>query len=208
MARLTREESQMRTRELLIEAARQVVARQGYGGASVGDIAEAAGFSKGAFYSNFASKEGILLELLRRHKMRDIAEMRALLEASTDISAVQQAFRQRFASLDRDLEWALLANELQLQAARSPSFAAEYQALDGAYRSALAELFGALFAKAGKAPPARLDDLAVAAITLAHGLALQRASNGPAQVSERAGEIVVTFIEGLLAAAEPVPPAA
>jgi AcrR family transcriptional regulator len=53
MARLTREESQALTRERILQAAGDVVARDGYDGASVDRIADAAGYSKGAFYSNF-----------------------------------------------------------------------------------------------------------------------------------------------------------
>ena len=56
MARLTREQSQAITRERILSAAGDVVARDGYDGASVDRIAEAAGYSKGAFYSNFSSK--------------------------------------------------------------------------------------------------------------------------------------------------------
>ena len=54
MPRLNREESQARTRNLLIEAARAEIIKKGFAQASVRDIADVAGFSQGAFYSNFA----------------------------------------------------------------------------------------------------------------------------------------------------------
>ena len=63
MPRLNREESQARTRSLLIEAARREIVKKGFALASVRDIADAAGFSQGAFYSNFPDKEAILLGL-------------------------------------------------------------------------------------------------------------------------------------------------
>lgn len=59
--RLTREESQAQTRGRLLDAARTVFAGRGYHGASVEEIAEEAGYSKGAVYSNFESKEEIFL---------------------------------------------------------------------------------------------------------------------------------------------------
>src|SRR5450830_1121500 len=65
--RLSREQSQARTRERLIQAARKLFVQHGFGGASIRDVAEEAGYSQGAFYSNFADKEAILLELLREH---------------------------------------------------------------------------------------------------------------------------------------------
>lgn len=54
-----------RTRAALLEAARTVFARQGYEGASVGDVAAEAGFTKGAIYANFGGKEELLLEIAR-----------------------------------------------------------------------------------------------------------------------------------------------
>jgi len=53
------------TRQLLLEAAGRVFAAKGYEGASVSDIAAAAGFTKGAFYASFASKEEVFLEIAR-----------------------------------------------------------------------------------------------------------------------------------------------
>ena len=55
------------TRQRLIDAAGEVFAAKGYEGASVSDIAAAAGFTKGAFYASFSSKEEIFLEVARCH---------------------------------------------------------------------------------------------------------------------------------------------
>ena len=71
MPRLNREESQARTRSLLIEAARDEIVKKGFALASVRDITNAAGFSQGALYSNFPDKEAILLELVQRHRKNE-----------------------------------------------------------------------------------------------------------------------------------------
>lgn len=63
---MSREESRAITREKLLEAAFELFGRDGYAGTSVENITEAAGFSKGAAYSNFESKESIFLEVLER----------------------------------------------------------------------------------------------------------------------------------------------
>ena len=55
------------TRQRLLDAAASVFAAKGYEGASVSDIAAAAGFTKGAFYASFSSKEEIFLEVARCH---------------------------------------------------------------------------------------------------------------------------------------------
>src|SRR5689334_19702319 len=78
--RLTRAESQAQTRERILEAARRLVVRQGFGGASIRDIAAEAGFSQGAFYSNFPDKETVLLELLRQHMAEDVAQITMMLD--------------------------------------------------------------------------------------------------------------------------------
>ena len=194
MARLTREESRERTRERLLEAARVAVARNGYDGASVADITEAAGFSKGAFFSNFESKEALLLELLRRHKEQDIADLGRILGAELHkdtASALDRYFKDRADAGG----WARLDIELQLHAARNPAFAADYDALQNRTRSGLAQLIAALFDEAGKRPPAAPGDLANMFMALVHGLVLQRV--------REPGEAVKLVFESLMAAAEP-----
>src|ERR1035438_2954546 len=71
--RLTRAETRARTREQLLDAAAFVFARKGFAGASVEEIAESAGYSTGALYSNFESKEQLFLELLSARRSRGIA---------------------------------------------------------------------------------------------------------------------------------------
>jgi len=62
--RRTRAESRAETRAAILDVARHLFAERGYRGASLDSIAEAAGFSKGAVYSNWPSKEALFLDLL------------------------------------------------------------------------------------------------------------------------------------------------
>src|SRR5919204_3848463 len=62
--RLTRAEQQEQTRTRIIESAAQVFARRGFGRGSLEEIAESAGYSKGAVYSNFAGKDELFLAVL------------------------------------------------------------------------------------------------------------------------------------------------
>ena len=111
MARLTREQTQTITREKLLRSARDIVASDGYEGATVERIAEEAGHSKGAFYSNFASKEDILLQLVEDNSGQDIKDLSALLEgvASPDeaITLVAQWCDSRIA----EQKWGILLIE-------------------------------------------------------------------------------------------------
>jgi AcrR family transcriptional regulator len=75
--RMTREQSRAVTRERLLAAARVAFARNGFHGASVEEIASAAGYSTGALYSNFDGKEDLFLVLMEREideHAREIAE--------------------------------------------------------------------------------------------------------------------------------------
>ena len=69
--RLTREQSRQRTRTAILDAAERAFASRGYRTSTLEDIALAAGFTKGAVYSNFASKAELFLVLLDRRADRD-----------------------------------------------------------------------------------------------------------------------------------------
>ena len=73
--RLTRAEQQAATRAALIDAAAQVFAERGFTGASVEAIAARAGYTRGAFYSNFESKEELFAELLQERVYARYGEM-------------------------------------------------------------------------------------------------------------------------------------
>ncbi|WP_308467208.1 TetR/AcrR family transcriptional regulator [Rathayibacter soli] len=118
MARLTREQSQALTRERILEAAGDVVARDGYDGASVDRIAEAAGYSKGAFYSNFSSKEDVLNHLLEGNTGRDSVELREILADLTEVDEIIDAVAQWSDSRAAELKWGMLAIEFLRRARR------------------------------------------------------------------------------------------
>src|SRR5262249_10214181 len=73
-----RSERRARTRVALLEAASRVYARRGFDGATLDEIAEQAGFTKGAVYDHFGSKENLLFALLDEHLAAQIAEQVAL----------------------------------------------------------------------------------------------------------------------------------
>src|SRR5258708_11189245 len=71
--RLTRDQKKAQTRLQLLEAAANVFARRGYHAATVDEVAEEAGFTVGALYSNFAGKQDLFLEMLEEHFDRQVA---------------------------------------------------------------------------------------------------------------------------------------
>ncbi|MGO9959999.1 MAG: TetR/AcrR family transcriptional regulator [Solirubrobacteraceae bacterium] len=75
--RLTQAEAREHTRALLLAAAARVFAQKGFAGASLEEIAELAGYTTGALYYHFASKDQLFLELLRTGSSQHIAELAA-----------------------------------------------------------------------------------------------------------------------------------
>lgn len=110
------------TRAELLTAAAELIATRGYEGASVGDIAAAAGYTKGAVYANFGSKEELLHSLAREHlAKRDGCppDGSDLLPGLTE-DGVDQEVLARYLSQAQDDPELLLSMELFLYALRHP----------------------------------------------------------------------------------------
>jgi TetR/AcrR family transcriptional regulator, transcriptional repressor of aconitase len=178
--RLTRQESRLETRTRLLESAAQLFARGGYEGASVDLIAENAGYSKGAFYSNFETKEAIFLELLDAHKRREIEALAQLLAQDIPASELVSLIRNAESERVSDFDFGLLSAEFQLQACRDRTFAKTYARLHRTHRDTMAGLVTRLFARLDRIPPSDPKDLADIIMALTTGLSLQRTSvQGP-----------------------------
>jgi AcrR family transcriptional regulator len=74
------------TREKLFEAAARVFEDQGIGGASIEAIAAAAGFTRGAFYSNFKSKDELIIAMLEDHVAQSIRRNLDLLDRHRNLA--------------------------------------------------------------------------------------------------------------------------
>lgn len=129
MVRLTREQMQARTRNKLLECGPRVVAAEGYEGASIDKIAEAAGFSKGAFYSNFDSKEEFFLETLELHAGQDVKEIEHLLHGVSEPGEIIDRVCKWSEQKATDPVWGLLALELFRHARRHSTFGERHATL-------------------------------------------------------------------------------
>ena len=120
--RLTRAEAKARTRELLLDAASEVFASKGLAGASVEEIAERAGFSIGALYSNFSGKEELFLELMAHRASERVADTAQLLTEGrgTEGRPWQALGQQMIDTADKNMDLAPLQAEFWLYAVRHP----------------------------------------------------------------------------------------
>src|SRR5438093_736449 len=116
--RMTRAESQAKTQADLIEAAARIFARRGYERASIVEIADEAGYSHGAVYSNFESKEDLLLALYEHWVARRVAEIDATWSAQGTLAERARAAADEWMRrLESDPAPFLLRLELTVRAA-------------------------------------------------------------------------------------------
>jgi len=120
MSRVRTRPTRDATREKLLEAAARVFEEQGIGGASIEAIAAAAGFTRGAFYSNFESKDELISAMLEEHLAQTIRRNLELLESHKTpadfIAALRSMDRNRLDPLGRS---PLLHMEMILYVARA-----------------------------------------------------------------------------------------
>ncbi|HEV2920825.1 MAG TPA: helix-turn-helix domain-containing protein, partial [Actinomycetota bacterium] len=92
MDRQTRAQRRQQTRARLLDAAGQVFARRGFHAATVDEVADAAGYTKGAVYSNFANKEELFLALLDQRIAAQLQQVEALytIESSEQLLAAMR----------------------------------------------------------------------------------------------------------------------
>ncbi|WP_158684473.1 TetR/AcrR family transcriptional regulator [Amycolatopsis orientalis] len=171
MARLTRAESAARTRQLLLDAAEKVFADRGFTDATLDQIADEAGFTRGAVYANYANKAELFLALLDRWLADDIAEGRDLRDRHGTPEATIEALRGHGGNRFADRRRYLLITEFRLYALRHPDIADRLREYEKAsrqwYRTAVAEAFE----QAGLTPPAPADTIALMVLALENGIA-------------------------------------
>src|SRR5512142_831303 len=110
--RLTRAQSRAQTRDRLLEAARAVFARSGFHGASVEEIASAAGYSTGALYSNFDGKEDLFLVLMEREIDEHAREIAEVVRSRSSVSErAARGARRWMTMIEREPELLLLFME-------------------------------------------------------------------------------------------------
>lgn len=164
--RLTRAERSARTRDELLAAAQRRFFADGYHATALGDIADDAGYTKGAVYSTFGSKAGLFLALLDDAVEQRLTSVAALLDASAD---AEQAMRTLAAQPvdERNTRFLLLAIEFWVHAAREPELLDAFSQRYRRMRIGLAELAPASSAL----DPERW---AIVTLALSNGLALER----------------------------------
>jgi AcrR family transcriptional regulator len=202
-ARLTRAEAQARTRRRLLESGARVFARKGFAAATIEEIAERAGFTRGAFYANFDDKGDLFLSILEEQTaaaMRSVGEAVAGAPDDAKLGAILEWFDRLV--VDRRLEMAF--GEVLAVAARDRSMRARLERRYRMILGAVTAMIDDYCASAGLSLPVATADVATMVVSLVEGLTTARRVVPDAVPPERLAETLTYLWTGLLSA----PPAA
>jgi AcrR family transcriptional regulator len=168
--RLTREQSKDQTRLRLLDAAQTIFMKKGFVAASVEDIAEAAGYTRGAFYSNFRSKPELFLELLRRDHEAMQAELHSIFEGQATREEMEENVLRYYSRLPRDNKCFLLWVEAKLLAARDARFRVRFNAFLHEKLDQLSAYITEFSVRAGTPLPLPAEALALGLMGLCDGV--------------------------------------
>ena len=201
--RLTRAEAKARTRALLLDAAAREFAAHGYAGASVDRIAEAAGFSAGALYANFASKEALFLELLAARGTDRLSRAAQALAGQPrnqplDLAAVAAQLGTLLVEVaDKEMDFAPLQAEFWLYAVRHPEALARLAEQTREPRAELVRLVAVGLTGVGARPEVPAESVATVIQALFGGLVRQRRINPDAVPPELFSQALTWLFTGL-----------
>ena len=199
----SRSERSVQTRAALLRAASRSICALGMVGASIDRIAADAGYTKGAFYAHFASKEDLFLTMLDEHFATELARLDAVLTGAGDPAAEARAAAEDFLEhIDSDPQWRRLYQEFATHAARHDAFRAEFAARQRALRERMAEVFARWASSYGVTPPVPPADVAAMVFFMADGYLLDHMID-PELDQGLYGRMFEVFMHGLIALADP-----
>jgi len=192
---LTREESRAQTRDRLLDAGYEIVVGNGIEEASIEDIAEAAGFSRGAFYSNFESKEDLLCALLAREKERWQQELLTIIGEAASPAELAQKARAYYVDLGANSQRCTFALTVRLYGLRHPSIQPHMNEMMREDQKKVAGQIQYLYSAAGQEPPCSPEIIAFGLLAIAQGLALTQVSDPDAISKEFLPHVLETLFD-------------
>ncbi len=177
------------TRERVLDAAREVFAEKGVFGGSVEEICERAGFTRGAFYSNFADKDDALRALVEREQGRLLAHLDASLdavdeaiEAAPDLESVLHSIVDRILrSVPVDRQLMLITSELEIHAIRRPDMPRRLLDVNARFRERIGGYISSAMERHGRellVPAADVTDTMFAVVERSYRRALLGGQGG------------------------------
>lgn len=173
-------------RRRLLDAALPVFAERGFAGATLDQVAEAAGLTKGAIYSNFAGKDDLFFAMMGDQVLNRAEAVRTVLAASSP-GAGQQALhdigRLLTAALTQQREWRLVFLDFWGRAVRDDDVRAQFAAHRRVLRAAIADRVEQALGRTAALGDLTVDDVVTVVLALSNGLAIEQYAD-PGTVSD------------------------
>lgn len=171
----TRLERQAATRAALLKAASRTICERGMEGASIDLIASEAGYTKGAFYANFASKEAMFLAILDEKFDAEMERLQAAMSGAGEPAAQARLAAEEFLTyVDRDPQWPRLYQEFATHAARNEQFRTILAERQRGLHERMAAIFARWTDAQGVQPTLPHEDVAAMIFAMADGFLLNR----------------------------------
>jgi AcrR family transcriptional regulator len=161
------------TRRKLLDAAKRIFAQQGFEAARLEDIAAGAGYTRGAFYANFESKEDIFFALFEEWVRERIESLTHAMRRHSDPAEKLAALRTHYAELATDRRLVLISMEFKLFALRHPEAHARLRSRHRRIRASFGELFSEVMNALGKSIPIAYPAASACLGAVAQGLLLE-----------------------------------
>jgi AcrR family transcriptional regulator len=197
---MTRLEKQQRTRGALLSSASKLFCRRGLEGTSIDDVAEDAGYTKGAFYANFKSKEELFLVMLDEKFSLELERIDSALAGTGDADEEARTAAAEYIHFASDDEWPRLYFEFAAHAARDEDFRQELATRQRAMRERLVKVYGRWSKDFPAEPPLPLADIAAMTFFMADGFLTDRLID-PDLSEELYPRMLEVFFKGLQAMA-------
>ncbi len=195
--RLRRDEQQELTRRQLLDAAERVFAREGFRGASVAGIAEEAGYSHGAIYSNFDGKEDLFLVLVEERIDARLARVYVAADAELSRGSEPLEAAHRFVSmLHQEREAYLLLVDFWNQAVREPQAATKFAERHARLRTIIGRIAEGVTHDQGLELTLPREQIATAFLALFNGFAIERLAEPEAAPDELLAHAVAALLRG------------
>jgi len=191
------------TRARLIQSAEKIFARDGFEAAKLEEIAKDAGYTRGAFYANFESKEDLFFALLEKEIASRISALEREMAKVQDPRAKLETMREFFLNKTIDRRWSLLSLEFKLFAVRHPDVKKRLALMHRRFVQPRVGFLEEVMRDLGFELQVPACAIGVSLATLGNALSLEHMLD-PAFMPERdVRQIMTIFFEGLTSGTHP-----
>lgn len=183
-SRRRQEDRTRATRRKLLDAAKRIFAQDGFEAARLEDIAAGAGYTRGAFYANFRSKEDIFFALFEEWVGERIESVTAAVRRHTDPREKLAALRKHYAELATDRRLVLISMEFKQFALRHPEAHARLRNRHRRIRASFSKLFDEIMSALGTTISVQYPAASACLGAVSQGLLLEHLLD-PKTLSER-----------------------